>query len=120
MGTTTLQQKIGRKAEDRALLYLQKAGLELVERNYRCRWGEVDLILHDQQTLVFVEVRYRRSARFGSAAESVDPQKQRKVVQTAESFLQRNPHWARQPARFDIVALEEPNRVEWIQNAFGN
>lgn len=102
-----------------ALRHLQAAGLQLIERNFRCRCGEVDLILRDRQTVVFVEVRYRRNARFGGAAESVDTRKQRKIIKAAANFLQRNPEWSRSPARFDIVAIEESRPAEWIQNAFG-
>ena len=118
MGTTTPQQRTGRDAEDEALRHLQSAGLELVAKNYRCRWGEIDLIVRDRQCLVFVEVRYRRNRRFGGAAESVDGRKQHKVIRTAQTFLSQNPKWSDYPARFDIVAIEELRAVEWIRNAF--
>jgi len=74
--------------------------------------------MQEGETLVFVEVRYRRSNRFGSAAESVDSRKQQKVIRAAQTFLSQNPQRSRYPARFDIVAIEEPQRVDWIKNAF--
>ncbi len=117
-GAATIQQRAGRAAEDRALRHLEAAGLELVARNFRCRWGEIDLVVQERQTLVFVEVRYRRNARFGSAAESVDTRKQQKLIRTAQTFLNQNPGWSQYPARFDIVAIEEPQEVDWIKNAF--
>ena len=94
----------GQQAEDRALAYLQQQGLILLERNYRCRHGEIDLIMQERQLLVFVEVRSRRSAAFGGAAASVGLAKQRRLWHTAEHYLMRH---ARPPAcRFDLVAID--------------
>lgn len=111
-------QQRGRDTENLALEHLQSAGLELVARNFRCRWGELDLIVWDGPILVFVEVRYRQDARFGGAAESVNVHKQRKLIKAAQLFLQQHPQWLDKSARFDIVAIEEPARIEWIKNAF--
>ncbi len=112
----TNQRITGKKAEDVACSFLQRNGLVLIQRNYHSRYGEIDLIMQDTNTLVFVEVRYRSSVKFGSAAESVDSNKQRKLVFTANHYLQKNP--TNQPTRFDVVALLPNQQPEWITNAF--
>lgn len=115
----TLAQQRGQQGEDAALKYLQQQGLRCEARNYRCRGGEIDLIMRDgnadAETLVFVEVRTRKTARHGSAAESVDRHKQRKLIIAAQHFLQNQK--AMPACRFDVVALNE-NRIDWIKNAF--
>ncbi|MDW3096297.1 MAG: YraN family protein [Gammaproteobacteria bacterium] len=110
------QRLTGKKAEDVACGFLKRNGLILIERNYHCRFGEIDLIMQDTDTLVFVEVRYRSSEKYGSAAESVDGNKQRKLVFTANHYLQKYP--SNQPTRFDVVALSPHQQPEWITNAF--
>lgn len=109
------RQRIGRNAESEALRYLKKAGLRLVQRNYTCRYGEIDLIMQDGDNLVFVEVRQRTNPNFGGAAVTVDARKQRKIVRSAEHYLQklRGPTPA---CRIDVVALE-PDNTHWIKNA---
>lgn len=107
---------LGKKAEDAACSFLIKNGLELITRNYKCRYGEIDLIMQDQDTLVFVEVRYRKSADYGSALESIDTGKQRRLVFTANHYLSRLP--ALPTSRFDIIALTENQSPEWIIDAF--
>lgn len=106
----------GKKAEDIACSFLQRNGMSLIQRNYQCRFGEIDLIMQDTDTIVFVEVRYRSSSTFGSAAESVDSNKQRKLVFTANHYLQC--HTITQPTRFDVIALSPDKQPEWICNAF--
>ena len=106
----------GKKAEDVACSFLQRNGLSLVERNYHCRYGEIDLIMHDDDTLVFVEVRYRNSNKFGDAAESIDANKRRKLVFTANHYLQNTSF--EQMTRFDVVALAPDQSPQWICNAF--
>ncbi len=112
----------GRRAERDACKYLERRGLTLVERNYACACGEIDLIMRDRSTVVFVEVRYRRSRRYGSAAESVDWRKQGKLSATAARYLQEHPKAARQPCRFDVIALtgqgDETAHIDWIADAF--
>lgn len=111
--------RIGRAAEDRALALLIASGLQLVERNFRCRLGEIDLVMRDRGTVVFVEVRLRRSARHGSAAESVDGRKLRRL-QAAAMTWQR---WRGfdGPLRLDVVTLDggmpDDARIEWIRGA---
>jgi len=111
----------GKHAEQLTLTYLKRQGLRLVERNYRCRAGEVDLILRDGQTLAFVEVRSRISAGFISPKESVNWRKQQRLARVAACYLRARPHLAHCPMRFDVVSLTWPNhraRFEWIKNAF--
>jgi putative endonuclease len=109
----------GKQAEDLACRYLQDRGLQLLHRNYRSKAGEIDLILQDTDSLVFVEVRYRRQPGFGSAAESVDRRKQSKLVACARHFLQTHADTACQPCRFDVISVNgSPNDMDWIQNAF--
>lgn len=106
----------GRAAEARAEAYLQTAGLRPVTRNYRCRAGELDLVMRERDTLVFVEVRARRHARYGAAAETVDARKRRRLLLAAQHYLQAHDH--RGPARFDVLAITG-GEIEWIRDAFG-
>lgn len=109
----------GKDAEVRACRYLQAQGLRLVRKNYHTRRGEIDLVMQDKDSLVFVEVRYRRQAGFGSAAESVDRRKQLKLTACANHYLQTFPENARQPCRFDVVSIgDNMDNIEWIRNAF--
>jgi len=78
---------IGQKAEQEALNFLKQQGLKLITQNYYCRQGEIDLVMSDQQTLVFIEVRYRKSHHYGSSAESVTINKQKKIIHTAVLYL---------------------------------
>jgi putative endonuclease len=110
------RQALGREAEARAEAMLLAQGLTLVQRNYRCRGGEIDLIMRDGGTLVFVEVRYRRSERFGGAIASIDRRKQARLTAAAGYYLQRHP--SPLPCRFDVVAIGAGDRVDWIRNAF--
>lgn len=111
---------LGARAENLALKLLRKQGLSLVERNFHSRFGEIDLIMQDQDALVFVEVRYRKGQDFGGALESITPAKQRKLRRTAESYLQKH-NLTDTACRFDILclagSLSKPNS-DWIKNAF--
>jgi putative endonuclease len=90
--------------------------LRPIARNHRCRQGEIDLVMRDGDTLVFVEVRYRRGERFGTPAETVDRHKQRRLVAAAGHYLQGHP--SPLPCRFDVVAIGGGDRIEWLKNAF--
>ena len=118
MGRT---QAIGDAAETLAARYLQQQGLAIRERNYRTRLGELDLICEDGETLVFVEVRYRRRNHYGSGLDSVDRRKQDKLVKSALYYLQCHPRLASRPARFDVIAVApgpDGPHIDWIRNAF--
>ena len=112
--TTSIQR--GQHYEDLALDYLLGQGLELVARNYRCRWGELDLLMQEQGTLVIVEVRYRKNARFGGAKESVTANKQSRIVATTKHYIMT--HKINQPIRFDVLAITGDIPPEWVKNAF--
>jgi len=105
----------GAQAEDSAAEFLERQGLKLVERNYRCRMGEIDLIMDDRATRVFVEVRLRRNRDFGGAAESITQSKQGKLIRAAQYYLQQLPK--QPPCRFDAVLLDG-FKIEWIKDAF--
>jgi putative endonuclease len=111
-----LKQLLGKFAENRAEKMLADAGLSILRRNYRCRLGEIDLIARDGDTLVFVEVRSRGRQDYGSAAESITPAKQRRIIAAARHYLASLP---RVPAcRFDAVTLDEGREPAWIKSAF--
>lgn len=108
----------GAAAEELAAVFLQHRGLEITSRNYRCRFGEIDLVALDGKTLVFVEVRQRKNGDFGGAAASITPVKRTRLLRTARHYLARSPDQA--PCRFDAVLIHgEPPQIEWIKNAFG-
>lgn len=125
MDTTT----IGTRMEVVAAQHLRAAGLEILERNFKSRFGEIDLIAREGNVLVFVEVRFRRSNRFGGAGLSVDWRKQRKLHATASNYLQYRRLDC--PCRFDVIAIERGDaasatgpeafnlKIDWIKNAFG-
>lgn len=108
---------LGSEAERIAAIYLQQKGLKLLERNYQSRYGEIDLVMQDGKTLVFVEVRLRTSSGFGGAAMSITPSKQQKIIRTAEQYLQQH---GSHSCRFDVVLMNKPSEdvIEWIPNAF--
>ncbi len=108
--------KPGAQAELIAAQFLQRHGLKLVESNYRCRHGEIDLILRDGTTLVFAEVRLRSRSDYGGAAASIDGRKQYRLVLTAQHYLASLP--STPPCRFDAVLLDGAGNVEWLKNAF--
>jgi putative endonuclease len=114
------RQAIGKYAEQLAETYLIQRGLKLLQRNYLCRGGEIDLIMTDNGTLVFVEVRYRKHQMFGGAAASIDRRKQQRLLLAARHYLQQNQAGNR-VCRFDVVAIspgtDGQNAVEWISNA---
>lgn len=113
----------GAEIEQQACHWLTQQGLKLIERNYRCRQGEIDIIMRDQQQLVFVEVRYRKQNRFGSAAESVNWRKQQKLLKTAAHYLAHRRKYSKLYCRFDVLAVQPSDdqvslRWDWIQDAF--
>ena len=115
-------KQAGREAEASALLYLQQQGMQLIAQNWLCKRGELDLVMLDGDTVVFVEVRYRRHSGWGGALHSVDFRKQQKVILAAQLFLQHETRWADSPCRFDVVAIEgQPGSgapLNWLKSAF--
>jgi putative endonuclease len=111
----TPAQAAGGEGEDRAARFLARHGLQLLARNYRTRLGEIDLIARDGATLVFVEVRLRKDARFGGALESITMRKQRRIAAAARQYLMRIPRVP--PCRFDVVCIEG-EEATWIRGAF--
>ena len=109
----------GVQAENLAAKFLQHQGLKLLQQNYRCRFGEIDLIMQDGDALVFAEVRLRSRSDFGGAAASINTAKQAKLVRTAQHYLATLGHTT--PCRFDAVLLQasDGGNIEWIRDAFG-
>ncbi len=115
------RQQKGNLAERRAYRYLKKAGLTLVTRNYRTSRGEIDLIMKDGKTVVFVEVRYRRTPKFGHSLDSVNKAKQRRILYTANHYLRSKNYSSRTFFRFDVIAMHSDKddfTIEWFKNAF--
>ena len=108
----------GVRAEELCAELFRKAGLRVLARNWRCRHGEIDLVADDGGTLVFAEVRLRKDARFGGAAESITAAKRSRLIAAARLYLSRRPE---ADCRFDVLLLDglELDRVQWIRNAFG-
>ena len=114
-------RSIGARWEDAASRYLQGGGLQLVARNFSCRFGEIDLVLRDGEQIVFAEVRYRDNARHGSGTLTVGPAKQAKLVRAAAFYLQAHAKFAGLPCRFDVIGCSgtpDAPAFEWTRNAF--
>ena len=120
-GARKQQRPIGGSGEDMAAAFLQGLGYSILTRNYRKRFGEIDIIAEEGDTLVFVEVKTRSSAAFGSPLEAVDIRKQRRMARAALDYLSSRKQHGR-PARFDVVAVrlqpQGPARIEHVRNAF--
>ncbi|ABA56881.1 Protein of unknown function UPF0102 [Nitrosococcus oceani ATCC 19707] len=111
----------GEQAEQLACHYLQARGLRLTQRNYHCRLGEIDLIMEDRESLVFIEVRYRRKGRFGDAIDSITPAKQARLIAAAQHYLQRTGGAQNKPCRFDVVGITSEkgaDNIMWLRDAF--
>jgi len=119
--TNTTEQ--GSYFEEMACRHLQKKGLKLLAKNFRHRQGEIDLIMYHDNTLVFVEVRYRKIATYGSAEESITHRKQQSIISTANYFLMKKKLWD-SPCRFDTITIMPSKRplkshdINWIISAF--
>lgn len=108
----------GEDAENLAAAFLEGRGLQIVQRNFRCRFGEIDLIARNGAVLVFVEVRARSSEDYGGAAGSITAAKRRRLVAAARHYLAS--HRTRRACRFDVVLVRGPeSRIEWLTDAFG-
>ena len=117
-----MQLERGRLWEARAAQYLEEQGLRVVERGYRCRVGELDLVCRDERHLVVVEVRARGSGAKCSAVESIGPGKRKRIVLATRHLLLRHREWHAAPIRFDVVAFDDIDgpapKIQWIRNAF--
>ena len=113
-------RELGARAEAAARAHLQRHGLRLLHNNYRCRWGEIDLIMRHADAIVFVEVRYRSHRQFGGGIASIDRRKQEKLVRTARHFLQHGAY-GNANARIDVVSCAPGARgefeISWLRNA---
>ncbi len=108
----------GEKSEQLACEYLLTQGLKLIEKNFHCRYGELDLIMQQATTLVIVEVRYRKSNKFGHALETIGKQKQSRIINSTQYYLSQ--HKINSRVRFDVIAMSGDKELNWIQNAFQN
>lgn len=113
----TSKQLTGQNAEARAEDYLSKQGLRPIERNFSCKQGEIDLIMRDGATLVFVEVRFRKNALFGSALETVNYRKQRKIIAAGQFYLLTHSAVANSAIRFDVIGITGED-IQWVRSAF--
>jgi len=115
------RRRAGAYWEKMAEAFLSTRGLRLLQRNFSCRLGEIDLVMEDRETVVFIEVKYRKSGTHGSGADAVNIHKQHRISRTAAFYLATNPARAEQFCRFDVVSIE-PDKAEqginWIKNAF--
>ncbi|MFZ0218668.1 MAG: YraN family protein [Candidatus Aquirickettsiella sp.] len=131
MALSITTKKLGNQIENLVCDYLRRQKLKLIAHNYRCRMGEIDLIMQDKAILVFIEVRYRQQHYFGSSLESVNLIKQNKIIKTAEYYLLSKQLSEKIVCRFDVVGVKpmseklynisklDSAQVEWIKNAFG-
>lgn len=111
--------KRGVEAEAIAAAFLERKGLKILARNYRCRLGELDLVAREGDTTVFVEVRSRGSSAFGGAAASITAAKRQRLLKAARHYISRQR--ALPQCRFDALLIEgDPPRIEWLRNAFGD
>lgn len=114
------RQQYGRKGERKAANHLRRSGYRILEKNYRCLYGEIDIIARQKDTLVFVEVKARSTDRFGDGKAAVSRSKQRKISQVALHYLKTHRHLD-QKARFDVVAIcgaGADMTIDWVRNAF--
>lgn len=109
----------GKQAEEVVKDYLISQGLTWLSSQYRCRFGEIDLIMRDQLYVVFVEVRFRQNRHFGNALESITQQKQKKILLTASFYLTEKRLHSQAMVRFDVACIQgDTNQIEWIKDAF--
>jgi putative endonuclease len=115
------RRKAGKQAEQKAEAYLEQQGLKLLVQNYSCFSGEIDLIMRDKEDIVFVEVRSKSRTDYGLACESINKQKQKKIIRAATHFLQKKGCLYKVSSRFDVITIEliaGKWQMEWIKNAF--
>ena len=108
----------GQQKEELAAAWLERQGYEILEHNYRCRQGEIDLIGRDGRCLVFIEVKFRKNSRFGLPAEAVDRRKQSRIIYTARHYLMSRGYSSLTPCRFDVVSILG-SEITVLKDAFG-
>lgn len=107
----------GKEYEEKVALYLEKQGMQLLEQNFRCRHGEIDIVGIHKGCLVFVEVKYRKDNSRGAAEEAVGVSKQKKICYTSDYFRISRKKYQKMQVRYDVVAITKDN-IKWYQNAF--
>lgn len=112
------KRKTGADYEDIAVGYLEKKGYRILERNYRCRYGEIDVIAFKDGVLVVAEVKYRSNDRCGEPAEAVDVRKQRRICRVTMDYLMRHKYFCEKPCRFDVISIYGGGEIKHIENAF--
>lgn len=118
---TFIHHKTGKSAEQAACQFLIDKGFRLLQTNYRSRHGEIDIIMHDGDDIVFVEVRSRGNNEYGTALESINKSKIKKIIKTATYFLQKQKWLYKINSRFDVIAIQRKAnqwQIDWIKNAF--
>ncbi|MDX1811633.1 MAG: YraN family protein [Gammaproteobacteria bacterium] len=111
------RKAIGDDAENKACDYLKKHRLKILERNFRSRNGEIDIIASDKQSIIFIEVKFRQNNSHGEPFESVTALKQQKIIKTALYYLQTHPKYNEMNCRFDVISIYQ-NNIQWLKNAF--
>jgi len=115
---SSANQITGARAEKQACRFLRRQGLRLIDKNFRCRLGEIDLIMRDHDHIVFVEVRYRHSPHYGGSLATITHHKQRTLTHAAYYYLQQQRLHHTHPCRFDVVAMGPAQQIHWIKDAF--
>lgn len=113
-----MSQDKGRDYEELAKQFLMTKGLKILESNFYSRFGEIDLVALDQDMLVFIEVRFRKSNYFGGAVSSITYAKQKKLVKTAQLYLASHRNYDKMPCRFDVISINANTEIDWIKSAF--
>lgn len=116
--TDTPRQRLGNAGENRAKQHLQAAGLRPILDNYRCRVGELDLVMADGEAVAVIEVRVRARNDYGGALASVQPRKQRRIMAATRHLLASRPDLASRALRFDVIGIDGDGRMDWIRDAF--
>ena len=117
---TNIRIDIGKRGETLAISFLKKNGYRIIESNFRCRYGEIDIIAQDGKTVAFIEVKTKTSNRFGSPTQAIDSRKQRQVSKTALAYISQK-RLTNYSARFDVVGINikgSNSEIELIKNAF--
>ena len=113
-----MSRNLGKQFEEVAEIFLQRNSCKILEKNYQVRFGEIDLIVLDDETLAFVEVRFRSNTKYGGASYSVTKAKQQKLIKAAQLYLIKSKKFKGSACRFDVICIGADNNVEWFKSAF--